>query len=76
MSKKNQYVPPAAELIFLMPCEELAIEEWKFGFGHTWKNNAYLPGNGGASGIAISGSLVDDDFLKDSNDGFNIVAKK
>ena len=71
MSKKNIYVPPAAELILMRPCEALAAMEWKFGFGHTWKNSGLIPAGGElASGIANFGDITDSDYLSGGSDSF------
>lgn len=54
MSKKKAYVPPAAEMILLAPCERIAA--WEYSFQNTWMGDikgrfgdAY--GLGGGSGI-------------------------
>ena len=70
---KNQYVPPMAEVIFLVPCENLAAWDWKFG--STWEGQKYFQADGNllASGIAMGGLLETEDFLQ--QDGFVIKTK-
>ncbi|MBQ2995903.1 MAG: hypothetical protein IJE22_01520 [Oscillibacter sp.] len=67
-SNKKQYLPPAAEVVLLAPCEGLAA--WEFGFGKSWKNGYYSAGegNGTASGIAMNGSFGNDFVF--GEDGF------
>lgn len=58
MSKKTAYVPPAAELILLAPCENLAFDEW--AFGNAWKNQwgKFKITSTGASGVAFGGEFT------------------
>ncbi|MBQ2996508.1 MAG: hypothetical protein IJE22_04645 [Oscillibacter sp.] len=70
MSKRKAYVPPAAEMILLAPCERLAA--WEYSFQNTWTNiqgrfnNAY--NLGGGSGI--TGTFTDQDYF--GEDGFTV----
>ena len=57
LNNRKEYLPPLAEVILLAPCEELAVIEWKFGFGSTWKNGYYPKDENSASGIAMNGTF-------------------
>lgn len=66
MSKKTKYVPPAAELILLAPCEKLAAWDWKFG--NIWQNTGYYTAGeiGNASAIVVTSGFLDEDYTEDS----------
>ena len=58
MSKKIKYVPPAAEVILLAPCESLAA--WEYSFERTWKNpGRFTTTPSGLAGIAFGDDKFD-----------------
>lgn len=77
MSKKTKYVPPAAELILLAPCENLAVDDW--AFGNAWRTQwgKFRDTATGASGVAFGGNTFDkygtdgDFFTKTTGTGTN-----
>ena len=68
--KRKHYTPPTAEVILLSPCEALAATEW--GFGKSWRNDLGYFTEGGASGIAVTGSILENSWKED---GFVIKTK-
>ena len=63
MSKKKEYIPPEAKVILLAPSENLAVFEWKFG--KAWRTEYGYFTENGASGIAVTGTFLDDKWAED-----------
>lgn len=63
MSKKNQYVPPAAELILLAPCENLAL--WEIVNKNLWKNPGYHEPGEYASAFVFQTTISDETTWQD-----------
>lgn len=57
MNKEKVYTAPSAEMLILVPQENLAA--WEFG-NSSWKiKNGYFSGENTASGVAINGTMTD-----------------
>ena len=62
MSKKIKYVPPAAEMILLAPCENLAFQDW--AFGKSWRQEwGKFKDDNGASAIVFGGTTFEEEDL-------------
>ena len=68
MNCKKFYIAPSAEMLMLVPCEQLAAKDW--GFNSTWENGYFTfnSSNRTASGVGIKGGYYDPD-----DDGYTIV---
>lgn len=55
MNKRKNYLPPAAELILLAPCENLAVNDFAFNIFNQFTNKGYFDAEagGGASGYGF-----------------------
>ena len=66
MSKKMKYVPPAAELILLAPCENLAFDDW--AFGDAWRTQwGKFKDDAKGSGVAFGGAFGTNDYSTDGD---------
>ena len=72
MNQTKIYTAPSADVVLMVPCEQIAAKDWKFG--STWHDGYFTFGTAPntASGVGIQ----DDFTYTEGADGYTIIRGK